>query len=70
VAIKRVRLSHAPADTTLAVETLVNLDTGKGFQIDNFEGIARHQGKRFFLISDNNDFFLQRTLLLYFELLE
>lgn len=70
VAIKRVRLSNAPADTTLAVETLVSLDTGKGFQIDNFEGIAHHQGKRFFLISDNNDFFLQRTLLLYFELLE
>jgi len=49
---------------------LVTLEPTKGYQIDNFEGIAHHRGKRFFLISDDNDFFLQRTLLLYIELVD
>ena len=68
--LKRIRLTPTANDTPLAAETLVTLDTGKGFQIDNFEGIARHRAKRFFLVSDDNDFFLERTLLLYFELLD
>ena len=54
----------------MPVETAVAFDTGKGHQIDNFEGLARHRGNRFFLVSDDNDLFIQRSLLLYFELLE
>lgn len=68
--LKRVRLPNAPTEAPLAAESLLTLDTSKGFQIDNFEGISRHRGRRFFLVSDDNDFFLERTLLLYFELLD
>jgi hypothetical protein len=68
--IKRVRLPDEPGDQPLRPETLVTLEPTKGYQIDNFEGIAHHKGKRFFLVSDDNDFFLQRTLLLYFELVD
>jgi hypothetical protein len=69
--IKRVNLSQADSTATpLRHQTMVALDTGEGFQIDNFEGIARHTGRRFFLVSDDNDFFLERTLLLYFEILD
>lgn len=69
--LKRVRLSPQPAaDAPLEPETLFTLESSKGYQIDNFEGIARHRGNRFFLVSDDNDLFLQRTLLLYFELLD
>ena len=53
-----------------AVETVALLDTAQGYQIDNFEGLTRHKGNRFFMVSDNNDLFVQRTLLLYFELAE
>ena len=55
---------------SVAVETVVLLDTGDGYRIDNFEGLAWHRGRRFFMISDDNDLFVQRTLLLYFELLD
>lgn len=68
-ALKRARLSPANTGATLKLERLVTLDTAEGFQIDNFEGITRHRGNRFFLVSDNNDLFVQRTLLLYIELL-
>ena len=52
------------------IESVVALDTGKGHQIDNFEGLAKHRGNRFFLVSDDNDLFFQRSLLMYIELLE
>lgn len=57
-------------ESVAAVETAALLDTAQGYQIDNFEGLARHKGNRFFMVSDNNDLFVQRTLLLYFELVE
>jgi hypothetical protein len=68
--IKRMRLADLQGNQTPRPETLVTLEPTKGFQIDNFEGIAHHRGHRFFLISDDNDFFLQRTLLMYFELMD
>ncbi len=67
IALRRVALPIKD-DTTLAPETLVELSTNDGHAIDNFEGLAAHRGQRYFLISDNNDIFLQRTLLLYIEI--
>ncbi|HEY8553996.1 MAG TPA: esterase-like activity of phytase family protein [Burkholderiales bacterium] len=68
--LKRVRLVDEEGIPALRPELLFSLRSSQGYQIDNFEGIARHRGNRFFLVSDDNDFFLQRTLLLYFELLD
>lgn len=71
VSLKRVTLSAEPEpDATLEPENVVTLDAAEGRAIDNFEGLARHQGNRFFLVSDDNDLFVQRTLLLYFEILD
>ncbi len=70
VTLKHVRLTSTPSPEPLKPETLVTLDSQQGFQIDNFEGLARHRGNRFFMVSDNNDLFVQRTLLMYFELLD
>jgi len=46
------------------------LDSYQGLHLDNFEGLTRHHGNRFFMVSDDNDVFVQRTLLVYFELLD
>jgi hypothetical protein len=71
VFLKLVTLSpNASPTEPVPVETAVALDSGKGHQIDNFEGLARHRGNRFFLVSDDNDLFIQRSLLMYFELLD
>lgn len=51
------------------VEQIVVLDNSKGWLLDNFEGLTQHQGRYFFMVSDNNDNRLQRTLLTYFEIL-
>ena len=69
VALKQAQLPPEPSPAEpVAVKTLVSLDAAEGFYIDNFEGLARHQGDRFFMVSDDNDLFFQRTLLLYFEI--
>ncbi|MBI3570663.1 MAG: esterase-like activity of phytase family protein [Gammaproteobacteria bacterium] len=70
VALRIATLVGDSGESVAAVETVALLDTAQGYQIDNFEGLTRHKGNRFFMVSDNNDLFVQRTLLLYFELVE
>ncbi|MCS3902715.1 hypothetical protein J2T55_000719 [Methylohalomonas lacus] len=65
------RLDPAGADTgSTRVETIARLDRDAGHNIDNFEGLTHHRDNRYFMISDNNGFFVQKTLLLYFELVD
>ncbi len=67
------RIAPWPADSdagiALTKHRVARLDSSLGWYVDNFEGLARHRGNRFFLISDDNGSALQKTLLLYFELL-
>jgi hypothetical protein len=71
VSLKIATLPEDPlAADPVPVETLVTFDTDKGHQIDNFEGLAHHRGNRFFMVSDDNDLFIQRSLLMYFEVLD
>ncbi len=69
----RIRLRRVPAPGEgggpLAVEEVALLSTGDGWRVDNFEGLAHHRGRRFFMVSDDNGRAAQRTLLVYFELL-
>lgn len=51
-------------------ETVVRLDRDAGHNIDNFEGLTHHRDNRYFMVSDNNGFFVQKTLLFYFELVD
>lgn len=68
VTLRRIQPGSTPSSRQLQPETLFTLDSQKGLDLDNFEGLARHRGRRFFMVSDNNDLFIQRTLLMYFEI--
>jgi hypothetical protein len=48
-------------------EVLVKMSTHKGWDIDNFEGLAKVGKNRYIMISDDNENFFQKTLLVYFE---
>ncbi|MDM8569645.1 esterase-like activity of phytase family protein [Thiotrichales bacterium HSG1] len=52
---------------TMETKQVAVFNNHLGWQIDNFEGLTHHQGNYFFMVSDNNDISLQRTLLTYFE---
>lgn len=67
-AVRLVDPLKAPGGGELPVTDLVVFDSSKGWRIDNFEGIARHAGNRFFVVSDDNANPIQKTLLLYLEL--
>ncbi|MFK8068151.1 MAG: esterase-like activity of phytase family protein [Gammaproteobacteria bacterium] len=53
----------------LPTKTVALFESTKGWQIDNFEGLAHHKENKYFMISDDNKNIFQRTLLVYFELL-
>ncbi len=53
---------------SLKQETLLKLRPSDGYFNDNFEGISWHKNNCFFMISDDNDNLLQRTVLIYFEI--
>ncbi len=51
-------------------KVLARMDSSKGWAVDNFEGLARVGADRFVMVSDDNDNFYQKTLLIYFEVSE
>lgn len=52
------------------VRVLAKMNSHKGWDVDNFEGLARVGKHRYVMISDDNDNFFQKTLLIYFEVKE
>lgn len=65
VTLKEGRFS---ADGELELKIIASLNSSKGWALDNFEGLTHHREQRFFMVSDDNNSLLQRTLLFYFEL--
>lgn len=51
-------------------DVLLTMNSKKGWNIDNFEGLAKVNKNRFLMISDNNDNPKQKTLLVLFEVLD
>jgi len=69
VTLRRLHLAaHTPPDALLRTDSVAVLDSDHGLYVDNFEGLARRDDRHYFMVSDNNDVFLQRTLLVYFEI--
>ncbi|HAI69612.1 MAG TPA: hypothetical protein DCM38_09280 [Gammaproteobacteria bacterium] len=70
ISLRRVWLSSCQSKTGLHSESeqVAIFDNTQGWHIDNFEGLTHHQGRYFFIVSDNNHSRWQRTLLSYFEI--
>lgn len=51
-------------------EILAKMNSASGWMIDNFEGLTRVAAHRYLMVSDDNNNFFQRTLLVYFEVIE
>jgi len=66
ITLKKVYLGKKKMCKT---KVLAKMNSHKGWSIDNFEGLARVGKRRYLMVSDNNDNFFQKTLLIYFEVL-
>lgn len=51
-------------------KVVAKFNTFKGWNIDNFEGLTKVAKQKYLMVSDDNGNFFQRTLLVYFEVLE
>ncbi len=51
-------------------KVLAKMSSHKGWDVDNFEGLAKVGKDRYVMVSDDNDNFFQKTLLIYFEVLQ
>ncbi len=50
-------------------KVLAKMSSHKGWDVDNFEGLAKVGKDSYVMVSDDNDNFFQKTLLIYFEVL-
>lgn len=66
VTLKKVYLSHCQKGMC-RTKVLAKMNSHEGWTIDNFEGLAKVGKHRYVMISDDNDNFFQKTLLIYFE---
>ena len=69
VTLKKVYLKHCKNGYCRS-KVLLKMDSHKGWDVDNFEGLAKVGKHRYVMISDDNDNFFQKTLLIYFEVKE
>lgn len=51
-------------------EILLKMNSYEGWDVENFEGLARVGKNRYVMVSDDNDNFLLKTVLVYFEVLD
>ncbi len=68
VTLKKVYLKKSKGGWC-KTKVLVKMNNHKGWDVDNFEGLAKVGKNRYVMVSDNGDNFFQKTLLIYFEVL-
>ena len=69
--VRRVKLDGAAATAPQKPEEILTVTTrDSAWSPQNFEGIAHHRDNKYFMISDDGESSLQKTLLMYFEILE
>ena len=56
-------------ESLVGTEEIAVFNSYDGWRLDNFEGLTRHRDHRFFLVSDDNESAIQKTLLIYLEIL-
>lgn len=69
ISLRRTALPDPQKIVPMTVSDIAIFKSNEGWSLDNFEGLTRHRGGRFFMVSDDNCSILQTTLLVYFELL-
>ncbi|WP_292658418.1 esterase-like activity of phytase family protein [Nitratifractor sp.] len=68
ITLREVKIDHC-RQGLCPTKILARLDSSKGWTVDNFEGLAKVGPNRFVTVSDDNDNFYQKTLLIYFQVL-
>jgi len=68
--LRRLKLDQCDNNNHCETETIASFSSADGWLLDNFEGLAHFRGNQYFMVSDNNKSFFQKTILVLFEVLE
>jgi hypothetical protein len=52
------------------VKEIAHFNSREGWSIDNFESVTRYKENSYFMISDDNESSFQKTVLIYFKILD
>lgn len=69
ITLKKVFIKECK-DKVCKSKVLLKMNSHKGWNVDNFEGLARVGKHKYVMVSDNGDNFFQKTLLVYFEIVQ
>ena len=69
ITLKKVYLNESKKKMC-KTKVLAKMNTHKGWNVDNFEGLAKVGKNRYVMVSDNGDNFFQSTFLIYFEVMD
>jgi len=64
----KVQLNHCNTKRVCTSQVMAKLDSKDGWHLDNFEGLTKVDKNKYLMVSDDNDNFLQKTLLVLFEI--
>jgi len=70
VTLKKIYLNKCDKKHMCKQETLLKMNSHRGWAVDNFEGLTKVGKNRYIMISDDNDNFYQKTIMIYFEVTE
>ncbi|MCB1904950.1 MAG: esterase-like activity of phytase family protein [Gammaproteobacteria bacterium] len=68
ISLSSSRPTKANTDSALETRLLARFDNSQGWRTQNFEGLTRYRGNRFFMVSDDGGESFLQTQLLYFEI--
>ena len=68
VTLKKINIQNCKKKIC-STKVLAKMNSHQGWDVDNFEGLAKVDKNRYVMISDNGDNFFQKTLLIYFEII-
>ena len=69
ITLRQVKLNHCDQKRHCEVKEIARFSSAEGWAVDNFEGLAKLQGDRYLMISDDNKNPLQQSILVMFEVL-
>lgn len=70
ISLSRIQEKALIPDTTVPSSLIARFDSSEGWLTQNIEGLTRHQGMHFFMVSDDGNKPWAQTQLIYFRLLD
>jgi len=70
ISLTQIKMADLVPDKQVHSQLIARFDSSEGWLTQNLEGLTRHQGMHFFIVSDDGNKPWAQTQLIYFKLLD